>query len=248
MRLKIIACNVFQREVCLCAAQSPHVLDLEFTELGEHIHSDSLRTKLQARIDAADACAKGYDAVVICFGICGNATVGLRAGRAPLVMPRAHDCCTILLGSRAKFKEHFGSNPSTPFGSAGYMERGEYYMRTENGEATLQYGDAYAAYVAQYGEEDARYIWETMHPRETTGDARAVFIDIPETSHLGYMEQFRAKAEADRREFVRIAGSLALIRDLLNGVWSPADVLTIPPGHKVAGVYDWDQIVRSTPS
>ena len=247
MRLKIIACNVFQREVCLCAAQSPHVLDLEFTELGEHVHSDSLRAKLQSRIDAADASAKSYDAIVLCFGICGNATVGLRAGKTRLVIPRAHDCCTVLLGSREKFKEHFADKPSTPFGSAGYMERGEYYMRTEDGETTLRFGDAFAAYVEQYGEENARYIWDTMHPLEKNGDKRAVFIDIPETSHLGYAEQFKARADEDGREFVRLEGSLDLIRDLLNGTWRPSEVLEVPPGHQVAGVYDWNEIIRAIP-
>lgn len=248
MHLKIIACNVFQREVCLCAAQSPHVIDLEFTELGEHVHSDTLRGKLQARIDAAEAAAKTYDAIVLLFGICGNATIGLEARKTRLVIPRAHDCCTVLLGSRDKFKEHFGDKPSTPFGSAGYLERGDYYMRMENGEATLHFGDAFAAYVEQYGEENARYIWETMHPQEKVGDKRAVFIDIPETSHLGYADQFKARAEADGREFVRLQGSLTLIRDLLNGTWRQSEVLEVPPGHKVAGVYDWDEIIRAIPA
>ena len=31
MLLKLIACNVFTREACLVVAESPHVVDLEFT-------------------------------------------------------------------------------------------------------------------------------------------------------------------------------------------------------------------------
>ena len=31
MRLNVIACNVFMREVCQAVAESPQVIDLEFT-------------------------------------------------------------------------------------------------------------------------------------------------------------------------------------------------------------------------
>jgi hypothetical protein len=43
MELKVIACEVFFREVCLCAATSPHRIDLEFTDKGAHDKSDLLR-------------------------------------------------------------------------------------------------------------------------------------------------------------------------------------------------------------
>ena len=116
---KLIACNVFMREACYCISQSPHAIDVEFTELGEHVRSDALRQLIQSRIDAAEDSGKPYEAILILFGICGNAGIGLAARKTRLVMPRAHDCCTILLGSRARFQEHFGAQPSTPFGSAG---------------------------------------------------------------------------------------------------------------------------------
>ena len=108
MRLKVIACNVFTREVCLCIARSPHVIDVEFTELGEHINCAQLREAIQERIDATDLSAKNYEAVALAYGLCGNSIVGLTARQTPLVIPRAHDCCTILLGSKQKFQEHFG--------------------------------------------------------------------------------------------------------------------------------------------
>ena len=245
MRLKLIACNVFQREVCHCLATSPHVVDAEFTELGEHIHSDTLRSTIQSKIDATEKATAPYDAVLLAFGICGNSSVGLRARGTKLVIPRAHDCCTILLGSKEKFKEHFADNPSMPFSSSGYMERGEYYLRVEDGESKIHYGDAYAAYVEQYGEENAKFIWENMHPSHPKLPNKAVFIDIPETAHLGYAERFQARAGTEGKEYVRLQGSLALIRKLISGDWDPADFLIVPPGRRTAGVYDWSEIVRA---
>ena len=124
MRLKLLCCNVFQREACHCLVRTPHVIDVEFVQLGEHDRPDMLRTTLQTLIDRADAADPAYDAILLLFGLCGNATVGLRAGRTPLVMPRAHDCATVLLGSRAAFRQaavgqddagkplrHFGDQP-----------------------------------------------------------------------------------------------------------------------------------------
>ncbi len=247
MILRLISCNIFQREACHCAAHSPHVLDLEFLELGEHIHPEKLRETIQAAIDRASASPRGYDAILLLFGLCGNAGVGLEARTVPLVMPRAHDCCTVLLGSRQAFREHFGDAPSTPFSSSGYMERGEYFLRVEEGETRIHYGDAYAEYVEKYGEENAKYIWEQMHPAGHDESNRAVFIEVPEFAHLGYVARFREKCAEVGRTCVELPGSLRLIQALLNGEWDEADFLTVAPGERTIGVYDWAEIIRSQP-
>jgi hypothetical protein len=236
------------REACLGIASSPHVIDVEFTELGDHVHSETLRQQLQERVDAAGRGSKSYDAILLLFGICGNATLGLEARQTRLVMPRAHDCCTILLGSKEAFREHFGDNPSMPFSSAGYLERGDYYLRVEEGENRMHFGDAYAAYVEQYGEENAKYIWETMHPQHPELEGRAVFIDLPETRHLGYAAQFERRVTADGKTCVVLGGSLRLVRALLHGEWAAPDFLIVPPGHRVKGIYDWSEIVRAEPA
>lgn len=244
MRLKLISCNVFQREASWCLAHSPHVVDTEYTELGEHARSDGLRKIIQDRIDATEASGKKYDAILLLFGLCGNATVGIQARCTQLVIPRAHDCCTILLGSREKFIEHFGEAPSTPFSSVGYLERGSYFLRTsDEGTTGLEGGDAFAHLVEKYGEEDARYIWEEMHPSH--GDERAVFIDLPETSHLGYAEKFKARAAAAGKKPVELPGNIRLIMNLLGGEWDPKEYLVVPPKEGIEGVYDWEEVMRA---
>ena len=246
MILKLISCNVFWREACLSIAESPHMIDADFTEVGEHIHPDILRSKIQEKIDEAAASPRNYDAILLLYGLCGNAGVGLFARSSKLVIPRAHDCCTILLGSKERFRDLFQDSPSTPFSSVGYMERGNYFMRVEEGESTILYGDEYASYVEQYGEENARYIWDSMHPKPAGDqDKRAVFIDFPETAHLGYAEKFREKAVAEGRDYVRVEGSLRLIHGLLSGNWDMEDFLVVEPGCKTTGVYDWNEIVRA---
>jgi len=248
MNYRLIACNIFQREACACVARSPHVVDIEFLELGEHARPDNLRALLQSRIDAAEDGPRRYEAVLLLFGLCGNAGVGVVARRTPLVLPRAHDCATILLGSRATFQEHFGDNPSQGFSSNGYLDRGEYFLRQpEEGGGVVAGGDAYAELVKQYGEENARYVWDTMHPVRPGGD-RAVFIRMPGIDDAKHAERFRVQAEAVGKHCEELTGNMRLIAALVNGCWDPAEFLVVPPGQQTVGVYDWDEVVRAKPA
>ncbi len=246
MLFKLIACNVFTREACLAVGHSPHTVDLEFTELGEHSSPDYLRAKIQGLIDAAEAGDKRYDAILLLFGLCGNATLGIAAEKTRLVVPRAHDCCTILLGSRQRFENHFRDQPSTPFSSVGYMERGDYFLRTAEDHTELGMEDPFAAYVEQYGEENAKYIWEALHPgAREQAEAKAIFIDLPETNHLARIDRFKREVE-DRGLVCQILeGDLGLIRGLVQGDWPEEDYLVLQPGESLAAVYDWDRIVKA---
>jgi Protein of unknown function (DUF1638) len=248
MLLKLISCNVFQREACLCLARSPHVIDVEFFELGEHAQPTRLNQTLQAKIDETENAAKTYAAILLLYGLCGNATIGLQTRQTRLVLPRAHDCCTILLGSKQRFQEHFQDNPSRPFSSVGYMERGNYFLRTGADCGQVHYGDQFAALVEQYGEENAKYIWDSLHPQELEQtNNEVVFIDLPETAALRSADRFREKAAQEGKTCVHMQGSLALIRKLLDGDWDPDEFLVVEPGQQTVGVYDWTEIIRAKP-
>ena len=252
MVLKLIACEVFYREVCLCAATSPHRVDLEFSEKNAHERSDFLRTLVQSKIDAAENGSVAYDAILLGFGLCGNGVLGATASKTPVVLPRAHDCCTLFLGSRGAFKEHFADNPSLPFSSVGYMERGGTWVHDastiqvpgldiHNPRSTA--AQKYDEYAALYGAENAKYIMETLTASGLNN--KIVFIDVPELSHLGFAEKAKAEAEARGRQFVRLPGDMRLIRKLVHGDWDPEEFLVLKPGQKIGAVYDWDEIVRA---
>jgi hypothetical protein len=248
MRLLALTCEVLARSVYLCAAHSPHVVDVRLNRRGLHDDPPNLRAILQAEIDESGA---PYDAVVLAYGLCGGATAGLRAGAIPLVVPRAHDCITLFLGDRARYQAEFTANPGT------YWYVQDYLERTDDGSAFGGVGaisDAaaratYEEYVATYGEDNATYLMETMGAWRSHYN-RAAFVEMgvaaPEASAEA---EARARDDADRRgwQFEKLAGELLLVRRLIDGAWDPADVLVLQTGERLAMSYD-DSVIRAEPA
>jgi hypothetical protein len=245
LRLRAVSCDVLARPIYLCAARSPHVVDVAFLRRGLHNQPPDLRARLQSEIDAA---GPEYDAVVLAYGLCGGATAGLRAGQVPLVVPRAHDCITIFLGSRERYGEEFGAHPGTYWYVGDYLERND-----GSGDALLGAGSGsdeafqatYADYVAKYGKDNADYLIETLGAWRSHYD-RAAFIDMGVVD--GGTAEARARAEAERRgwRFERLAGDLQLVRRLLDGDWAD-DFLVLEPGERLTMSYD-EGIARGTRS
>ncbi len=105
MNLKLISCEVFQPEFMQAVKQRKSDLSVEFLPFGLHEKPDELRKELQARIDAV---ADGvYAAILIGYCLCSRAVVGIKARNTSLVLPKAHDCITVLLGSRQRYDEEF---------------------------------------------------------------------------------------------------------------------------------------------
>lgn len=246
MHFKFIACEVITREACLAVAGSPHAIDLEFTPKDAHDDSDLLRLLIQERIDRAEAGMVVYDAILLGYGLCGNAAVGLKSAKTPLVIPRAHDCCTLFLGDRLRYEEFFSPNPSTPFSSAEYCERGGASWHAPIVQKALGIEESFEACVAKYGEDNAKYLWETLSPYLQDRCDKLVYIDVPESRHLGWKEKCRAQAASDGKKFVILEGSSRLVRALAVGDWDEREFLVVRPGGKVEGVYDWDEILKST--
>jgi hypothetical protein len=253
MRLKLICCDVLFRMACRAAAVSRNIIDMEFTKLQSHNEPDILRGIIQDLIDKADA--EGvYDAILLGYGLCGNSVAGLTARAQRLVIPRAHDCCTLFLGSRGKFSEHFGERLSAQWSSHGYLERSNTYKGGTDLNKNLGLDRDYAELVEQYGEENAEYLWETLHPAHNVGKDERIYIDVsPFDGKDGgdfHYKRFEgavnaeAGAAADVR-ITRLKGSTRLIDMLLDGEWG-ADFLIVPPGKSIMAIYDMERVMKST--
>ena len=73
MRLNIISCEAFCREFRYFAAQSEHLIDIDFQPFGLHDTPDRLKINTQMQIDATPE--GRYDYILI--GVCSRGTAGL---------------------------------------------------------------------------------------------------------------------------------------------------------------------------
>ena len=159
-----------------------------------------------------------------------------------MVVFRSHDCGGILLGSRKKYEELFREMPSTPFSSAGFIESGDYFW--EDGE--LVEGDSYRHLVEKYGEDNAIYIWEAMHPK-LDGKLRPVYFIHTVDGGTG-LQKCREIASAEGREVVEVQGNVELLRRAFCGRWDEDDFLVLRPGEKLSMTGDWTEIIKAVPA
>ncbi|MHB1005948.1 MAG: DUF1638 domain-containing protein [Chloroflexota bacterium] len=241
-RLKIIACNVLFREISVCAAYSPHLIDVEFLHRSLHEEPDRLRSEVQKRID--ENVGKDYDALLIGYGLCSNGTAGLVARDIPLVIPRGHDCITCLLGSRQEYDRIFSENPGTYFYTPGWIEReglSTERISTQGEEAREK---IYAEYVEKYGAENAKFLMDMLHSWQKNY-SRALFIE------MGLLDLEEVKAQARKVageynwQYSEVQGDLGLMRAFVRGEWNPEAFLVVPSGGRTMQSFDPQEIITS---
>lgn len=243
MRLKVLGCDALARLIYLCAAKSPHLVDLSMFRLGLHRKPAGLQARLQQEIDAS--AGQGYDAVALVYGLCGRATAGITARDVPVVIPKAHDCITLFLGGRRRYQAEHEKAPGTYWYSQDYIERG-----AQDGEKVVlgaaldgfNVEEMYDEYAARYGKDNADYLMEAMSGWQSHYN-RAAYIDMGLGG--GQAVETQAQEEASRRNwaFERVAGDLVLIRRLLNGDWD-GDFVILQPGQRLGMSYD-DDILKA---
>jgi hypothetical protein len=246
MLIKFICCDVFARIACEFVSKSPHIVDVEFLPLLAHDKPERLRLMIQEKIDKSiNESGRKYDAVILGYGLCGNSVTGLTCP-VPMIIPRAHDCCAIKMGGKEKFIEAFGDILSARWSSTGYYERchalNHGYMGTEQ-LASYKTSVEYMGYVEQYGEDNADYIWETMHPEIETDEV--VYINIEGFEYSNSFENYRAEIECTDKKLKVVNGDISILKSLIYGEWDDERFLVVPPGKKILGVYDMDYVMKA---
>lgn len=235
-RFKLIVCEILFRETCHCAARTGNIIDITFMGKGLHNIGDSkMSSALQEEIDQAKT--DRYEAILLGYGLCNNGIQGLHAS-LPMVVPRAHDCITLLLGSKEKYRAYFDKNPGTYFQSTGWMERDvDFYDGEISVMEQLGINKSFQDYVEKYGEENARYIMETL------GDglrnySKLAYIDTGIGEFPEYEKQSQEMARQNNWEYEKLKGSYKLLMRLMEGDWDPKDFLVTEPGKTIQPTND----------
>jgi len=122
MRFKLLACEILYREISSLTADLPHQVDVEFLPQELHVIGRvRMKNKMSEYLAAVNEDL--YDAILLGFALCSGGIAGLSAGKIPLIVPRAHDCITLFLGSRKRYQDYFEANSGTYFMTTGWFEQ-----------------------------------------------------------------------------------------------------------------------------
>jgi hypothetical protein len=211
------------------ASQSRHLIDVEFLRKG--LHDAGKLTMCQTIQNAINKVeSKDYDAILLGYARCNDGVVGLVARDIPLVIPKAHDCITLFFGSQQAYQDYFSKYPGTYYRTTGWTERGG--ADDDSVMAQLGLDRTYQEYVEKYGQDNAKFIMESMGNWIENYEYIA-YLDMGLPCDEAYAELASKEAQDKKLKFQRLHGDLRLLRQLLDGQWDPAEFLVVQPGQKV---------------
>ncbi|MDY6826945.1 MAG: DUF1638 domain-containing protein [Bacillota bacterium] len=180
-------------------------------ESGLHNYPDQLKTRLQQTLDQID----NSDYILMLFGLCGNALLGLRSPKATLVIPKVDDCISLFLGGNHKRREMENTT------RAYYLTKG--WLRYEN-----NIWQEYQRSIQIYGLEKTRRLFGVMLKHYT----HLMIIDTNAYDTCKFLEECRNIATALDLEVQVVPGDLTILQKALLRKWDD-DFTIISPGREV---------------
>ena len=208
-RTKVIACATVIEEM---QPLMPADMQRQVLDFGLHLRPGELTKALQAAIDqSTDA-----DLILLGYGQCSRAVIGLKAAHATLVVPRVDDCIAIFLGSRSAYQTQASKEPGTYYLTKGWIEVGDSPF------------EEYKRLIERYGEQKALRMIKLMLKNYT----RLAFINTGAYELERYREYARQTAERFGLRFEEIEGAPSLVQKLLFGPWDD-EIIVCPPGQTI---------------
>ena len=236
-RFALLACNVFEQEIALHARGATHLAETRFFEIGLHDRPDLLRAILQQNLDEVDA-RTDIEAVVLAYGLCGRGAAGLHPLRHKLVLPRAHDCIAVFMGSKETYAEHQRRCP-TCF----------YYTPGWNRARRVPGPDKLAALkielAKKFDNDNLEFLLDTEREQWAQHNT-ATYIDLGTDDAEPEAAYAQRCAEWLGWKFERIHGDATLLHDLLWGNWDDARFQIVGPGMQLGHSPDAN-ILRAEP-
>lgn len=209
-RTLVMACQTVIEEMLPLMPPGMHSQVLDF---GLHIQPEKLRATLQETIDAV---GDRIETILLGYGLCSQAVIGLASRKFRLVVPRVDDCIAIFLGSRDAYTTQSRSEPGTYYLTKGWIEVGS--------TPFSEYDDL----VKRMGPEKAERIQKIM----LRNYKRLALINTGQYHMEQYREYTRKTAERFNLRYEEIPGSNGLVKKMLEGNWDD-EFVVVEPGDTI---------------
>jgi len=237
-RLAVIGCRVMEGEVEHYRAEMDHIVHVEWLEQGLHNEPDKLRTEVQQAVERVERDTDA-EAIALIYGLCSRGLEGIAPKRCRVVIARAHDCITLLLGDKDRYAQYVREHPGTYWYSPGWNMH-----HTPPGRE--RYEKLYAEYIERYGEDNAEYLMQTEQHWFSTYD-RATYVHLTVGATESDVDFSKQCADWLGWNFDMQQGDPQLVYDLLAGRWDEGRFAVIEPGQQIAMVSD-DRVVDAQPA
>jgi len=221
LSVAVVTCAVLEDEIHHFARNLKHIVAIEMLQQGLHNEPDKLRCEVQHAVDRIEAAGQAHT-IVLGYGLCSRGVEGVRAQRCRLVLARAHDCITLLLGCQQRYANYVAKHPGTYWYSPGWN-------RHHTPPGKQRHDQLFQQYRAKYGEDNAEYLMQMEQHWFTTYD-RATFVDLGVTDTQQDVEYTQQCADWLGWAFDRQQGDPELLRTLLSGPWDADRFLVLEAG------------------
>lgn len=209
-RTMVIACATVIEEMLPLL---PPAMRYQILDFGLHIWPDKLRTTLQATIDAI---TEDVNTLLLGYGLCSQAVIGIEARKYRLVIPRTDDCIAIFLGARDAYTQQCRVEPGSYYLTKGWIEVGS----TPFSE--------YDEMVKRIGPQKAERIQKIM----LRNYKRLALINTGQYQMEHYREYSRNIADRFGLRYEEIEGSNAMVKKMIEGNWDD-EFVVVEPGDKI---------------
>lgn len=209
-RTLVMACaTVIEEMMPLLPAGMRH----QILDFGLHVYPDRLRASLQ---EAIDAVSDDVDTILLGYGLCSQAVIGIEARRFTLVVPHVDDCIAIFLGARSAYLDQCKKEPGSYYLTKGWIEVGSTPF-TE-----------YDAMVERLGPAKAERVQKLM----LKNYHRLALINTGQYGMDHYREYAQQTAERFGLRYEEIEGSNVMVKKMIEGQWDE-EFIVVPPGGSI---------------
>lgn len=205
-RYLIIACATVMEEML---PLMPPLMSHRVLDFGLHVNPGRLKLTLQEAIDAAP---DNITHIILGYGLCSQAVLGLKSGKNTLIVPKVDDCIAIFLGSRTTYYRELHKVPGTYYLTKGWLKT-----------ASTPF-DEFEGMVKRYGYDKAHSIMNQIFKNYT----RLAFINTGSSELETYHVKAKNIALKFGLKYEEIQGTAHLVNQMIFGPWDNGFVVVKP--------------------